>query len=73
MFLVVLSTIEKAKDFNKIVSKHRGNVYLRQGRYVVDGKSIMGLFSLNFLSPITVVVDDNEDNLIKKCKGIGVA
>ena len=32
-----------------------GDVDLESGRYKVDGKSILGIFSLDLLSPITLV------------------
>lgn len=47
-----LSTIADVRDFVNIVSATDIDVDLSSGRYVVDGKSIMGIFSLDLLSPI---------------------
>lgn len=57
-----LSTIADVRDFVNIVSKSDVDVDLQSGRYVVDGKSIMGIFSLDLLSPITLTAhsDDTE-------------
>ncbi|MBR2011273.1 MAG: HPr family phosphocarrier protein [Clostridia bacterium] len=58
-----LSTIADVRDFVNIVSKSDVDVDLQSGRYVVDGKSIMGIFSLDLLSPITLTAhsDDTEE------------
>ena len=47
-----LSTIADVRDFVNIVSATDIDVDLASGRYIVDGKSIMGIFSLDLLSPI---------------------
>ena len=56
-----LSSIEDVREFVNIVSKYESDVDLQSGRYVVDAKSIMGIFSLDLLSPIemTIYSDDS--------------
>ena len=49
-----LSSIEAVRDFVEIVRKYDAEVDLSSGRYVVDAKSIMGIFSLDLLNPITL-------------------
>ena len=44
---VSLNTIEKVKDFVKQVQNIDASVDLVSGRYVIDAKSIMGIFSLD--------------------------
>ena len=62
-----LSTIADVRDFVNIVAAFDGDVDLISGRYVVDGKSIMGIFSLDLLSPIEVQTEsDNADELFAK-------
>lgn len=51
---VLLNTIEKVKSFVGTVSKFDTDVDLISGGYVVNAKSIMGVFSLNILQPIRV-------------------
>ena len=59
-----LSTISQVRDFVDTVSKYDGDIDLESGRYVVDGKSIMGIFSLDLLSPIKVIAHtDDVDKL----------
>ncbi len=49
-----LSSIQDVRSFVDIVTKHNIDVDLSSGRYVVDAKSIMGIFSLDLLNPITL-------------------
>lgn len=59
-----LSTIADVRDFVNIVSKSEIEVDLKSGRYVVDGKSIMGIFSLDLLEPIQLTAhSDDTDEL----------
>ena len=68
-FDMVLSSINDVKDFVNIVSRFDFDVDLTSGRYVVDAKSIMGIFSLDLSKPITVEVhDDNCDEFLTHVK-----
>ncbi len=57
---VRLSTIADVRDFVNIVAKAETDIDLASGRYVVDGKSLMGIFSLDLLQPITLTVHDDD-------------
>lgn len=53
-FTVVLSSINDVKNFVNVVTKYDYEIDLTSGRYVVDAKSIMGIFSLDLTKPIKV-------------------
>jgi len=55
-FDVMLNSIVDVKNFVNIVNKYDFEVDLTSGRYVVDAKSIMGIFSLDLGKPIRVEV-----------------
>ena len=57
---IKLSTIEDVRSFVNIVTAYTGEVDLSSGRYVVDAKSIMGIFSLDLMSPIKVIVEEEK-------------
>ncbi len=62
---IQLSTILDAKKFVSIVSHYDYDIDLISGRYVVDAKSIMGIFSMDISKPITLVAQtDNPDELM---------
>ncbi len=55
-----LSTIADVRDFVNIVSKSDIDIDLASGRYLVDAKSIMGIFSLDLLSPIKLTAHTDD-------------
>jgi phosphotransferase system HPr-like phosphotransfer protein len=54
------------KDFVNIVSRYDFDIDLVSGRYVVDAKSIMGIFSLDLSKPIdlTIHAEDELDRIM---------
>ena len=52
---IALSNVQDIRDFVNEVILVPYEVDLLQGRYTIDAKSIMGIFSLDLLSPITLV------------------
>ncbi len=60
-FNILLSSINDIKAFVNIVNKYEFDVDLTSGRYVVDAKSIMGIFSLDLSKPIKVDVHADEE------------
>ena len=62
-FYIKLSTIEDIRKFVDIVTRQDYDIDLSSGRYVVDAKSIMGIFSLDLMNKIllTAHTDDVED------------
>ena len=59
-FNISLKSITDVKDFVNIVNKYDFDIDLTSGRYVVDAKSIMGIFSLDLSKPIKVDVHADE-------------
>ena len=49
---IFLGTIERVKDFVNAVTRLDCDVDIVSGRYVIDAKSIMGIFSLDISKPI---------------------
>ena len=49
---IMLNTINDVKLFVNTVAKYDFDVDLVSGRYVIDAKSIMGIFSLDLSKPI---------------------
>ena len=63
-FNIKLSTIEDIRKFVEIVTRLDYDVDLSSGRYVVDAKSIMGIFSLDLMNSIQLTAHtDNADSL----------
>ncbi len=63
-FNVQLKSISEVKSFVRIVNDFPYEVDLTSGRYIVDAKSIMGIFSLDLTQPIEVkIYSDNGEDL----------
>ena len=72
-FNIMLRSINDVKDFVNIVNKYDFDVDLTSGRYVVDAKSIMGIFSLDLSKPIKVEVhSDSCDAFCREIKSFTV-
>lgn len=50
--MISLNSIEKVKYFVNIITQYDGDFDLSSGRYVIDAKSIMGIFSLDLSKPL---------------------
>ena len=61
---IKLTNVQDLRNFVNEVILVEYDVDLVQGRYVIDAKSIMGIFSLDLLSPINLVAHtENADKL----------
>ncbi len=70
-FNISLKSINAVKDFVNIANKYDFDVDLTSGRYVVDAKSIMGIFSLDLAKPIKVdVYSDDCETFCEEIKNI---
>ena len=64
---IMLSNVQDIRNFVNEVILVDYDVDLVQGRYTIDAKSIMGIFSLNLRSPITLVAHtDNSDEFFAR-------
>ena len=56
-----LNSIEKVKGFVSAISNMEGYFDLVSGRYVVDAKSIMGIFSMDLSTDVELrILETNE-------------
>ena len=59
---ISLNSIDKVKAFVNDISKYEFDFDLVSGRYVIDAKSIMGIFSLDLSKPIDLNIH-TENNI----------
>lgn len=57
---ISLNSIDKVKSFVNDIAKFDYNFDLVSGRYVVDAKSIMGIFSLDLAKPLDLNIHTEE-------------
>ncbi|MCU6696152.1 MULTISPECIES: HPr family phosphocarrier protein [Laedolimicola] len=58
---ICLNSIEKVKSFVNDITKFDVDFDLVSGRYVIDAKSIMGIFSLDLSKPIDLSIHADEE------------
>ena len=67
---ISLNSIDKVKSFVNDITKFDNDFDLVSGRYVIDAKSIMGIFSLDLSKPITLNIhaEENIDAILEILK-----
>lgn len=61
---VTLNDFIKIKNFSSEVGKFESDIDLVKGRYIIDAKSTIGIFTLDLSSPVDVIIhSDNEDEI----------
>ena len=64
---IKLGTINEVKEFVNIVTQFPYEVDLISGRYTIDAKSLMGIFSLDLTRPIDLAADTEDvEDLLQK-------
>ena len=65
---ISLNSIDKVKSFVNAITQFEFDFDLISGRYVIDAKSIMGIFSLDLSKPIDLAIhaESNMDEIMEK-------
>ncbi len=72
---VLLPGGDKVNEFVKITSQYPFSIFLCGGRYRINGKSLIGIFSLDLSKPLTVQVECGEgeaDDLFQELQKFAV-
>ncbi len=60
---ISLNSIDKVKSFVNAITRFDCDFDLVSGRYVIDAKSIMGIFSLDLSKPIDLAIHSESGDL----------
>ncbi len=67
--IISLEMAQKVKEFVDITQSYKCEILLKSGKYVVDAKSILGIFSLDLSKPVTVeIYSDDCADILEKLK-----
>ena len=69
---VSLNSIDKVKQFVNDINRYSYDFDLVSGRYVIDAKSIMGIFSLDVSQPIDLNIHAEGADLEEVLKTLSV-
>jgi phosphotransferase system HPr-like phosphotransfer protein len=59
---ISLNSIDKVKSFVNVITQFDNDFDLVSGRYVIDAKSIMGIFSLDLSKPIELNIHSDSES-----------
>ena len=62
---ILIDSIVKVKEFNNLAVKFPCEIDVISGRYIIDGRSLMGLFSLDLGKPVEMKFDKKYEDLAK--------
>ena len=70
---VSLGTIESVKNFVTKITEFEEDFDLIQGKYVIDAKSVLGIFSIDLSKPVLLRINAKGDRLeqIKNAEDLG--
>ena len=60
---ISLDSIDKVKNFVSITTKFDAEIDLVSGRYIIDAKSILGIFSIDLSKPIRLRIHEGRENV----------
>lgn len=60
---ISLNSIDKVKSFVNAITQFNFDFDLISGRYVIDAKSIMGIFSLDLSKPIDLAIHASDTDM----------
>ena len=62
--IIRLPSVKEVKDFVSAVSSCGCDIDIAADRYIIDAKSIMGIFSLDLSKPLELRIISDEENVI---------
>nr|WP_317282230.1 HPr family phosphocarrier protein [uncultured Sellimonas sp.] len=60
-FYVKIDSLEKAKTLNGILRRADGDFDLVQDHMTIDGKSFLGILSMDLSRPVKLIIHDSEE------------
>lgn len=63
---IKFSTFENVKKFINHTSNLEHGVLVKKGRYIIDGKSLLGILSLDLTSELEIELVETNDNDVEK-------
>ena len=65
---VLLNTVDKIADFIKVASRIEEDIDLSKGRYTIDAKSIVALFTLDLNKIAILTIHSDDESLLDNFK-----
>lgn len=60
---ILLDNVRKVTNFVNETFKFKGDIIVKHDKYVVSGRSLLGLMSLNLSEPVTCEIEEREEQI----------
>lgn len=60
---ILLDDVRKVSNFVNETFKFKGDIIVIHGRYIVNGRSLLGLMSLDLSKPLTCEIEEREEQI----------
>ena len=67
---IFLNDMTKVKEYVKMAQSVRQDTILHSGKYAVDAKSIMGVFSLDLSEPLTLEIEFGDETTVVQAREV---
>ena len=65
-FQIKINTIDNVRRLSKICEAYIEDIDISSGRYVIDAKSMLAIFSFDLTRPLTIKINSDDLEIIKK-------
>ena len=70
---ILLDNVRKVTSFVNETFKFKGDIIVKHDKYTVNGRSLLGLMSLNLSEPVTCEIEERDKQIWNiNCKGFEV-
>lgn len=60
---ILLDDVKKVSNFVNETFKFKGDITVKHGKYIVNGRSLLGLMSLDLSKPLTCEIEEREEQI----------
>lgn len=61
--IILLDDVRKVSSFVNETFKFKGDIIVKHGKYMVNGRSLLGLMSLDLSQPLTCEIEEREEQI----------
>lgn len=64
--VLILNTLSKVKEFTNEANKFNSDIDIIRDRYVIDAKSVLGIYTIDLTKPVTVIINSDDKAEIER-------
>ena len=61
--IILLDNVRKVTSFVNETFKFKGDIIVKHDKYIVSGRSLLGLMSLDLSKPLTCEIEEREEQI----------